>query len=130
MGANASTYTMTPSEIAFIQKCHEESVANLFICGASITALQAGLLDGKTATAPRPMIEDLRKSVPNVKWVSKRWVNDDKIWTSGTLLNGTDMMRAFVLSVWGGEGTLAEYAVNFGGWPERDVDYKDVAYDF
>lgn len=129
MGAHDQGYVMTPGEVAFLQKCNSESTALLFICGGFMAALQAGLLKGKTATAPRPMIEFLRKSSPEVDWVAKRWVHDGKIWTSGTLLNGTDMTRAFAEEYWGGEGTLAEFALRLGGYPFRDQDYKDVPWE-
>lgn len=87
--------------------------------------LAAGLLEGKTCTGPRGMLEGLRNSNPEVNWVERRWVQDGKVWTSGTLLNGLDLMKAFVEQVWGGPGTLAEFLVGFGSWPVRDVEYRD-----
>lgn len=121
---------MTSGKIAFIQKCNRDCAAQLFICGGMITALQAGILESKTATAPRPIVEGLKKQAPGVNWVTRRWARDGELWTSGILLNGQDMMKAFVLDVWGGEGTLADWVVKFEGWPVRDVDYKDVEWDF
>ena len=67
----------------------------------------------------------LKQQAPNVNWVDKRWCRDGKVWTSGALLNGLDLMRAFASEVWGGEGTLAEWWLALGSWPVRDVDYKD-----
>lgn len=130
MGAHSPSYTMTPGEIAFIQKCNKDCAAQLFICGGIVTALQAGLLQGKTATGPRPLVERLRQDAPGVDWVTRRWARDGKVWTSGALLNGLDMTRAFVLQTWGGEGTLADWMVKFGSWPVRDLEYGDVEWDF
>jgi hypothetical protein len=128
MGAHEITYTLTRGEIDFIKKTEESCVAFMFICGGFMSGLQAGLLKGKTATGPRIMLEQLRKDHPEVQWVAKRWANDGKIWTSGALLNGTDMTRAFALQTWGGEGSLAEFGMQLGGYPDRDVDYADVAH--
>lgn len=89
MGAHDAGYTLTPGEVAFVRKCHEHCEALLFICGGFLVALQSGLLEGKTATAPRPMLKMLRQMNPEVQWVERRWARDGKIWTSGALLNGT-----------------------------------------
>lgn len=130
MGAhNDPNYALTPGEIAFLQKCNEDCVAQLFVCGGFLAGLQAGLLKGKTATAPRPMIGMLQQGSPDVNWVAKRWAHDGKIWTSGALLNGTDMTKAFAMEVWGGEGGLVEFSTRLGGYPDRDIDYKDVAWE-
>jgi transcriptional regulator GlxA family with amidase domain len=128
MGAHEMGYSMTQGEIEFIKKTEEGCAAFMFICGGFLAGLEAGLLDGKTATAPRFMIEQLRQGHSQVQWVEKRWANDGKIWTSGALLNGTDMTRAFALQTWGGEGSLAEFGMRLGGYPDRDVDYADVPY--
>jgi transcriptional regulator GlxA family with amidase domain len=74
------------------------------------------------------MVEPMRHMHPGVNWVTKRWANDGKIWTSGALLNGTDMTKAFVERTWGGEGTYAEFGLRLGGYPYRDVDYADVPW--
>ncbi|KAK3072537.1 hypothetical protein LTR53_006636 [Teratosphaeriaceae sp. CCFEE 6253] len=129
MGAHVVNYAMTEAEIAFLQKANQECQALLFICGGFLAALQSGLLTGKTGTAPRPMVDHLRQTNPEVNWVAKRWVQDGKIWTSGALLNGTDLAKAFAESIWGGEGSFVDMVMRMGGYPFRDVDYKDVPWD-
>jgi transcriptional regulator GlxA family with amidase domain len=129
MGAHEAGYEMTQGEIAFVRECNEKCLALLFVCGSFMVALQTGLLNGKTATAPRPMLPMLRKMSPEVGWVERRWAHDGKIWTSGALLNGTDMTKAFAIETWGGgEDSLVEFALRLGGYPERDVEYKDVSW--
>jgi transcriptional regulator GlxA family with amidase domain len=73
------------------------------------------------------MLDILRKQAPETNWVPKRWVRDGKLWTSGALLNGADMMTNFIKHYWGGEGTYAEFLSKLGAWTDRDIDYKDVA---
>jgi len=55
-------------------------------------------------------------------------MQDGKIWTSGALLNGLDMMRSFVTQTWGNEGagSIAQFLLQLGHFPIRDVDYKDA----
>jgi len=120
IGAYFPGYTPTEAELTFIRKAHDESIAFLTICGGFIPAQLAGVLAGKTCTAPRFMVGELQKQDPRTTWVEKRWVRDGKIWTSGALLNGLDLMRAVALEYW---PELAKVAISLGGIPVRDVDY-------
>ena len=72
------------------------------------------------------MIPYLQKEAPGVNWQDKRWVQDGKIWTSGALLNGIDLMAAFVRQTWGhGEKKdLVEWTLEATGWNlGRSVNY-------
>lgn len=109
-----------------MRKAWEECSAFLTICGGVTVPLQAGILAGKTATAPHMMLDMLRVNAPKTEWATKRWARDGKLWTSGTLLNGMDMMANFMKHYWGGEGTYVEFLSKVGAWPDRDVDYKDA----
>lgn len=126
MGANHFGYQVTDAELAYVSKAYEESSAFITICGGIQIPLQAGLLAGKTVTAPRGLIEFGRQLSPSTTILEKRWVRDGKLWTSGALLNGLDLMRAFATETWGGEGTLMDYLLQVGHCPARDVDYKDA----
>jgi len=130
MGAHDIAYTPNEAELAFVRKSHETCTAFLAICGGVQVPLQAGLLQGRTATGPRMMLDMLRHEAPTTKWLEKRWVHDGKIWTTGALLNGTDMMHAFASEYWGrgDEESLASHVLQLGAWPSRDIDYKDVAW--
>ncbi|KAK3709369.1 hypothetical protein LTR37_010930 [Vermiconidia calcicola] len=125
MGAHTPGYSPKESELAFIRKAYESCSTFLFICGAFDAALRAGLLEGKTATAPRMLLGKLRQGAAGTNWVERRWARDGKMWTSGTLLNGLDMMRAFARETWTDRKEMVETVLGVGGWPVRDVDYKD-----
>jgi transcriptional regulator GlxA family with amidase domain len=126
MGAHDSKYTLNEAELGFIRKSYDDCAAFIAICGGFMGALQAGLLEGQTATAPREMLPMMQQSAPGVKWVEKRWARGGKLWTSGSLLNGLDLTRAFATEYWGGKDTLVEWALEIGAYPDRDVDYADV----
>jgi transcriptional regulator GlxA family with amidase domain len=134
MGANDSADKPTETELAFVRKSYNDCSAFLAICGGVAIPLQAGILEGKTATGPRFLLNAMRQMAPNTDWVEKRYVQDGKLWTSGTLLNGTDMMLAFAKSVWGKRGAdvgainVVENAGRLGAWPARDIDFKDVPW--
>jgi transcriptional regulator GlxA family with amidase domain len=66
------------------------------------------------------MVQELREKDPRTKWVERRWARDGKVWTSGALLNGLDMMKEFMAENW---PELTEIAVRTGGLPVRDVEY-------
>ena len=116
-----------------MRKAFDECAVFMTVCGGIDTARQAGVLEGKTATGPRLGLDMWRRQSPGTNWVEKRWVRDGKLWTSGALLNGTDMMAAFAKETWidsagGDEGSLVGMMTKIAAWPARDVDYKDVAW--
>ena len=113
-------YTPTEAELAYIRKAHDESVAFLTICGGFLGPQLAGVLAGKTATAPRFMLPELKEKDPRTQWVDKRFARDGKVWTSGALLNGLDLMREFLKEYW---PELAAVSISMGGVPVRDVEY-------
>ena len=126
MGAHTFAYEPSQVDLAFIRKSYEDCSAFLTICGGMMSPLKAGVFQGKSATAPRMILDSLREKNLGVDWQEKRWVRDGKLWSSGTLLNGLDLMYAFCNETWGGEGSLVEFQMNLTSWPIRDVDYKDA----
>jgi transcriptional regulator GlxA family with amidase domain len=52
MGAHKPGYKLTEVELEFVRKSYDHCVALLNICGGIIAAEMAGMLKGKTCTAP------------------------------------------------------------------------------
>lgn len=127
--ASNFSYALSKAEVNFIQKSAEACSALITVCGGALVATRAGVLDGKTATGPRVLLDQMKNDAPQVNWVEKRWVRDGNIWTSGALLNGLDLMTAFIESTWDvQEGDLKDFMLKVGGKPVRDVDYRDVSW--
>ena len=126
MGAPEMGYTHTDAELEFIRKSYEGCSAFITVCGGFQSGLAAGLFKNKTVTAPRVMLDQLRQVAPDTQWVAERWHRDGKLWTSGALVNGLDLMRVFGAEYWGGEGTLMQWLLDLGHWPERDLNYRDI----
>lgn len=98
------------------------------VCGGILIAVQAGIVSGKTITGPRFLMDSFHKAAPDANWVVKRHVQDGKLWTSGALLNGLDMMYTFMRQTWpssGGEPNLIDIGLSLGSGVNRDMDYKD-----
>ncbi|KAK5627968.1 hypothetical protein RRF57_003683 [Xylaria bambusicola] len=129
IGAHTFGYTPSEAELAFVRKSWETCVAFIAVCGGVDVPRAAGILEGKTATGPRPFIELWRQQSPGTNWVEKRWVRDGKLWTSGALFNGLDLMHNFIKQTWPAN-VLTDYIAKLGHWPDRDVDYKDVQWNF
>ncbi|TDZ20184.1 Isonitrile hydratase [Colletotrichum orbiculare MAFF 240422] len=125
MGAHDASYKTGAGELSYIRKTYAHCGAFLTIYGGVIPLLEPGLVVGKTATCPRPYVELLRKSAPVVNGVDRRWARDGKIWTSNSLLNGTDLVRAFAIATWGGRTGLIEALLDTGHYPDRNVDFED-----
>ncbi|KAI1131410.1 class I glutamine amidotransferase-like protein [Nemania abortiva] len=134
VGAYPLEYEPSPAELAFTRKSYAECSAFLAVCGGVDLPRRAGLLDGKTATGPRPILRLWRgdQTVGAINWVEKRWVQDGKMWTSGALFNGCDMVHNFAKQVWADtpSGPILDLAAKLGHWPDRDVDYKDISWNF
>ncbi|KAI8627406.1 class I glutamine amidotransferase-like protein [Xylariaceae sp. FL1651] len=129
IGAHNFGYNPTAAELAFVRKSWDDCSAFLTVCGGVDVPRLAGVLDGKTATGPRVMLDAFRQQSPATNWVEKRWVRDGKLWTSGALLNGADLLHNFTKHYWGGgDGSYIDYTAKMGAWPDRDVDYKDVPW--
>lgn len=127
MGASELTYHPSETEIAYVRKCYEDCTHFLTICAGSYVPIVAGLLKGKEAAAPLMLLDLWKQQYPDIQWVEKRWHRDGKMWTSGALLNGLDLMRAFMTEIWGGKkSTLSGKIMSECGVPNRDVNYNDA----
>lgn len=121
---------ISDTELAFVRKSYQECSAFITVCGGIEVPLKAGILEGKTATAPRLMLQELRQRATGTQWVERRWARDGKLWTSGMLLNGLDLMHNFIRATWpSGEGSLMDFTAKACAWPNRDPEYGDVSWE-
>jgi transcriptional regulator GlxA family with amidase domain len=121
---NPSMHTLNEVELAYLRKAYDQCSAFITVCAGMLQAQEAGLLAGKTATAPKFVIEQLKRDDPRTTWVEKRYVKDGKLWTSGALFNGVDLVRAFIIDTWGKERKeMVDLCLEIGSVPVRSVDY-------
>lgn len=106
---------------AFLTKKLEEVSTLLAICTGVMPVAYSGLLNGKIATAPRSLLPKLRGQCPDVQWEEKRWTRDGKIWTSGAVTNGLDLVAAFIRENYSAE--LTEYVCTSADVGERGQEY-------
>ena len=76
---------MIPSEGAqtFLRSHMENKTTILSVCTGIFPLAHAGIVKGKQATGPRPLLPELEKKFPETQWKDRRWVHDGNVWTSG-----------------------------------------------
>jgi transcriptional regulator GlxA family with amidase domain len=107
----------------FLRTQHEHVSAFMSVCTGYLGPLHAGLLRNTRATAPRGLLHSL-KGFPDVQWEERRWVRDGKMWSSGAVMNGFEMMGEFMRERWGGEeGGLVDVVLKAADVMKRGREY-------
>ncbi len=93
----------------FVRRHGKYGTTILVVCTGCYVAAQAGILDGRKASAPRALVPQLRKEFSLVKWDDqRRFVKDSstvsgqsegELWTSGTCLSVLHMLSMRFLRV-------------------------------
>lgn len=99
----------------------------MIVCTGCNPAVYSGILDHKTATAPLALLPMLKKEAPQVKWVEKRWVRDGKVWTSGAIANGMEMMAGFMREELAHKKEIVEIVLGMSDVGVRGVDFPEGA---
>ncbi|KAF7545387.1 hypothetical protein G7Z17_g9208 [Cylindrodendrum hubeiense] len=101
----------------------------IYICGA------AGILEGKKASGPRGLQDDLVKKYPGVKLVGEkyRWVQDGNLWSSGEF-RSSSLFRSFQPTaiaggITNGNDLMAAYAKACGRWAQPVAELGPVLTD-
>lgn len=112
---------------AFIRAQAEHATAVLSVCTGIMPLAQSGVLKGKTATGPLPLIPTaLRHGFPDTKWEDeRRWTRDGNVWTSGGITNGLDMMAGFMRTYYGDRPQLVELVLGAANVGDRPVEYRE-----
>jgi transcriptional regulator GlxA family with amidase domain len=98
------------------------------ICtGVNILA-SSGALAGHNATAPYILYPLLEKKHPQVKWSWTRWVRaaNGKLWTSGSIANGQDMVAAFMRDYFWDRSELVEFVLTSAAVGDRGKEYTQA----
>ncbi|KAL8768352.1 MAG: hypothetical protein Q9209_005386 [Squamulea sp. 1 TL-2023] len=123
IGGPPPTYRPSPAIQSFIKTQYAHVRALLTVCTGHIPALYSGVLNNKTATAPQGLLPMLKEEMPEVKWVEKRWVRDGKVWSSGAVANGLELMGAFMREEFKEIGELVEAMLGMADFGVRGEDY-------
>jgi putative intracellular protease/amidase/YHS domain-containing protein len=83
---------LAPAALDWLRSVQQGTTVTMSVCNGSFVLGQAGLLDGKNATAHHGGYTSLRAEFPNVKVVrGVRYVEDGRIATAGGLTSGVDL---------------------------------------
>ncbi len=97
-----------PETIDWIAKRSREARLTASVCTGAFLLARAGVLDGKSATTHWEDIADLRALFPRLQVLEgRRWVDEDKVVTSGGISAGIDMSLHLVERLAGRELALA-----------------------
>lgn len=86
------TDKLAPAAFDWLRAVQKDTAVTMSVCNGAFVLGQAGLLDGKSATAHHGGVASLRAEFPKVKVLrGVRYVEDGKIATAGGLTAGTDL---------------------------------------
>lgn len=88
-----------PTEYLEFLRNHSTTGATIMsVCTGSLLVAHAGLVRGKTATAPRFLIPQMRKQFPEAKFwdENSRMTRDGNLYMSGGITNGNDMVAQYL----------------------------------
>jgi putative intracellular protease/amidase/YHS domain-containing protein len=95
---------LAPAALDWLRRVHASTALTFSVCNGSLVLGQAGLLDGKKATAHHGGFAMLRAMFPQTTVVrGVRYVEDGRIATAGGLTSGTDLALRVVERYFGRE---------------------------
>ncbi|MDG4827453.1 DJ-1/PfpI family protein [Asanoa sp. WMMD1127] len=122
------TEKLAPEALAWLRRVHHDTAVTMSVCNGCFVLGQAGLLDGRTATAHHGSYRALRATFPHVTVArGLRYVEDGTIATAGGLTSGTDLAlriveRYFGRSVARQTADMLEYQGT--GWMHPDSNSR------
>jgi len=120
---------LAPAALDWLRAVQKSTAVTMSVCNGSFVLGQAGLLDGKTATAHHGGYTSLRAEFPKVKVIrGVRYVEDGKIATAGGLTSGVDLALRVVERYFGraaAKQTARNLEYQGTGWmhPESNAQF-------
>ncbi|MGB3401929.1 MAG: DJ-1/PfpI family protein [Microcoleaceae cyanobacterium] len=91
-----------PNIIKWVQKSAQQAELVLSVCTGSLILAKAGLLNGLSATTHHHAFEELRQLAPQTTVITdQRFVDNDKILTSGGISAGIDLSFYVIAKLYG-----------------------------
>lgn len=123
------TGKISPAALAWLKRVQKASSLTMSVCNGSLVLGEAGLLEGKRATAHHGGYGLLRGAAKNVTVIrGVRYVEDGKIATAGGLTSGIDLALRVVERYFGREvaketAKQLEYQGNGWMYPESNAEF-------
>ncbi|GAA3212010.1 DJ-1/PfpI family protein [Dactylosporangium siamense] len=125
------TRKLAPEVLDWLRRVHHGTAVTMSVCNGSFVLGQAGLLDGRTATAHHGGYRALRATFPEVTVVrGVRYVEDGRIATAGGLTSGTDLALRIVERYFGrtvARRTATQLEYQGTGWMHPDSNSEFAA---
>jgi transcriptional regulator GlxA family with amidase domain len=111
--------------IRWIAQRQRETLITASVCTGAFLLAKAGVLDGKSTTTHWEDIADLRAMFPRLQVLEgRRWVDEDKVVTSGGISAGIDMSLHLVERLAGRELALATARQMEVDWHEDSAEVR------
>ncbi|KAJ5154568.1 ThiJ/PfpI family protein [Penicillium coprophilum] len=124
-----SPKAMPPAEeyLDFVRAHFAVGTPTLSICTGAFIVGYSGIAKGRSVTAPRLLIPEMKKRFPEAKlWDdSVRVVRDGNLWTSGGITNGHDLVIAYLREHY--PAALVNIILVAADIPSRPVAYASSA---
>lgn len=120
-GPDPFAYRPNDALNGFIKGHFENGTDVLIVCTGAYPAGYSGILNGRRATGPRPLVPELKRKFPEAIWEDKRWVSDGNLWASAGVTNGQDMVAAYIREKW--PGPTAEAILAMADVGDRQQEY-------
>ena len=125
MGGPKPDYRPSPDVKAFLHKQFEHVSAFMTVCTGAFPAAFSGIYKGKIVTGPHGLLPMFIENFKETTWLQQRWVRDGKLWTSGGVTNGLDMMAAYMRETF--DPQIVEVALSICDCGDRGQFYKEKA---
>lgn len=104
-GISTGEYLGDERLVGWIRRAHERSTYTTSVCSGSLLLGAAGVLDGLEATSHFSVLDALARfgATP----VTRRWVEQGKVWTAAGVSAGIDMALALTARIAGDERAQA-----------------------
>ena len=109
-------------------QCLNPNLIAIMSIGSGISHLiQAGILHGTRAAAPKSLLPGLQQRYPETLWQHSSWARHDKVWSSNSAISALDMMATWMREYFWDKREAVEFVLVTAGLGERD-EYAHCDY--
>jgi transcriptional regulator GlxA family with amidase domain len=102
-------------------------IAIMSIASGIYPLVQAGILHGTRAAAPRSLLQKLQQQYPETLWQHSSWARHEKVWTSNSSVAALDMVSTLMREYFWDRSEAVEFALTAVGMGSL-YDYNHCDY--
>ncbi|KAF1834979.1 hypothetical protein BDW02DRAFT_549238 [Decorospora gaudefroyi] len=118
---------VSASQFVTSQCLNSNLIAIMSIASGIAHLVQAGILHGTRAAAPKLMLPVLQLRYPETQWQHSSWARHEKVWTSNSAISALDMMTNWMREYFWDRSEAVETALLAAGMGSL-YDYNHCDY--